>query len=526
MDELKLLEKMLRQRDKGELPDYQGTDVEEQQVASCDRLTQNGLVQAWLDEFRWKKNEELIGLIGDPAGSSSLAYMTQQCAMQVLLEREGEAFVKKLLSQRREEAKKQEEWQRKHDGEDGQEGFSAGAGREQERRGQPQKDAKGVGGVRKAGQGREEGQARAGDLQAVRQGPVVHSVQTSGAWGHMETSIVDRAAAVESNGRFRINLQNLDLHTQIFIKSRQDPTWSNIEDFEDHYGKPHDTSFATYEGVLLHENQHVEERIAVFNRHLPAFREQVKAIEASTKEEALERYEELYEKFERAVDAEYWAIGEAPARALEWEYYHEAYEQETGARGASRSSARAAGAAQGREESKAQQREMMMNALAGERRVERVQDDEEDLAEPEHAPDARRPRLVLVRSPELDAAALPGEGSAEVADAPAPPVKPAERPRLVALLSQRGLDPDPTREGLRFAGTRPVFGIGEQTRVMGAKAGVTLVRSPGWLESQRGLSTLPSSVEASGMAVDWLLRWWGEGAEEDRASGKRGPGKR
>ncbi|MDY0060945.1 MAG: hypothetical protein RBU45_14125 [Myxococcota bacterium] len=521
MDEHKLLEKMLRLEKKGELQDYQpdGGEREEQSDANVgSRNSPDGIIQSWLDQFRWKKNDELVALLWDqktgPAtgaagsnASSSFVDLTQRCAMQVLLERQGEDYLKRILQQRSNEFLHQEEWRRLHPmdaGEKGPDEISAAGQRLNAPKGQ-QKDAKGVGGVKQAEIGSEQGQARAQDLKAVVHLPLSHANQSS-AWGHMESFVVDRAATVEVNGRHRIQLNRLDLQTQIFIRGKGDPNWSCIDEFEDHYGGPHDTSFATYEGVLLHEQQHVNERTAIYNKHLAAFQSKVSRIEGASSQEALEQYEELFAEFEAKVDREYYEVGEVPARALEWEFYHALYEKETGATGVSRSQARAAGEAQGKKETAEHNASLTMNALASERQGgQRAEEADEELA----PAGVREASALLERQPGHEAGgSAPGASSAQG--------ETLSPPRLVALLNQRTLEPTvaPGGPALRFSGSRPLFGLGEQVRVAGAKAGVTLPQhDPSWLapSAPATSSAAPSSQED---AAGWLNRWWAEGASE------------
>ncbi len=489
MDELKLLEKMLRDKEKGLLQDFRGDEYDSSQEVAPDAANSpDGIVQAFLDELRWAKTDELVDLIWDPESQSSVARLYQRTAMQVLLEREGDEFVRRIIREQRQAERREDEWLRGRSMFDQQSGEFSGAGAMEPRRANVLKDAKGqIGGVKRAGRQVEDGKASARELKAVMNESMVTGSSES-AWGHMESWITDRAKAVEKDGVFKVKLEALDLHTKIYIRSKHDAAWSDIEDFEDFYGGPHDTAFATYEGVLLHESQHEKERTDVFLAHLAKFRDQVEHIEAESEEEAIERYMELFEQFEREQDEEYFEIGEIPARTIEWEYYHAQYEEATGARGVSRSSARSAGAKLGKEETAKAQESMMMAARASDRPAvgNRTRGRRVGGAAPSRA--VGTGSKILQYSGD-------GRWSSE-----------GDRPKLLGTIR----DTAARLSGGGFSGSRPVFGVGSDTRITGAKVGVPLPSVANWLDSTRA-SEEHGSAEAEG-AVRWLRQWWASGA--------------
>lgn len=507
MDELKLLERLLTQRDEGELQDYQGELDEERSAATAGQRNSaswDGVVQACLDQLRWRKTEEVIGLVWEPSARSSLAYMRQRCAMQVVMERKGEQFLHRLLREQRKVHGRDLTWLDSHDIDPTQVEiglYSAGAWRMEEQRDAPGKDAKRAeGGERTPGHGATKA--------ATRKEPLVTGANNT-AYGHMETWITDRARAREQDGHFRVGLEQLDLHTQVQIRGRQDAAWSPIEDFEEHYGGDHDTSFATYDGVLLHENQHVEERTQVFNKYLPWLRDHVSHIEAETEQEAFQKYEEIYEEFERKVDTEYFTIGEVPARALEWEYYHAAYEQETGERGVSRGAARAAGAAQGKKETARQLDGMQLMAQASERSGPRpVSARRASGGVGVERPGGAERASSVFGGPSAPGGRPTGRSGAGTA---------APRPRLVALLQDGRLRRNAVDDALRFGGTRPVFALDAEARVSGAKVGVPVAEDARWARrpARRTASATQRGVAPSAAAADWVLKWWRDGADDD-----------
>ncbi len=502
MDELKLLERMLIQREQGELQDYRGDLEEERSGRKSGRggRSWDGVVQGCLDQLRCRKTEDVIGLVWEPTSRSSFAYMRQRCAMQVVMERKGDKFLRRLVKEQRNTQGSDLSWLDAHNVDAAQVEiglFSAGAWRMEEQRDAPGKDSK-----RADGRDRAKG-PKGASKGAARREPLVTGASNT-AYGHMETWISDRARAREQDGLYRVSVEQLDVHTQVQIRSRHDPAWSPIEEFEDHYGGEHDTSFATYDGVLLHENQHVEERIEVFNKYLPWFRDQVAHIEAETEQEALEKYEEAYEAFERRVDSEYFTIGEVPARALEWEFYHALYEKETGAHGVSRGAARSAGAAQGKKETARQAEGMTMMALASERpggfRSVKPHGASGGVGVQKGGV-PRRAALVFGSSADPSGRSRGDDGG-------------ALRPRVVALLQDAQLRRSGADATLRFGGTRPVFAVGTQARVAGAKVGVTVAERAAWAMPPKGSGALPRAAGQSTDAAAWVLRWWSRGADD------------
>lgn len=230
-----------------------------------------------------------------------------------------------------------------------------------------------AGGVRAEAPGRETpAKAAAADADGQVKRRVVEEglAQERGADanGHVAYWVSDAAEVVQGERGWGVQMRALDLHTRIHVRDPGDPNFSAIEDFGPYYGGAFDLAFVEFTGVVLHEQTHVEEIRGVWAALWPEFRARVEAVAASSPGGAEAEYRTLFEEFDEALFAQYFASGEVGARAKEWEHYHRLYDRQVGRPegvAGGPGAARAAGARQGGKETVAAQEKAGLKQAAG-----------------------------------------------------------------------------------------------------------------------------------------------------------------
>ena len=130
------------------------------------------------------------------------------------------------------------------------------------------------------------------------------------------------------NGDCAINLSRADLTTEIRIWPRESgPYYSPLLEFASYYGSGYDPKFNVYEGVMKHEEQHVQEALASYEALIGTFRGEVAAIANPSAVAAEQLYQEAWKRFQDAFRKDFMASGEDPARKAEWRHYHQCFEQ-------------------------------------------------------------------------------------------------------------------------------------------------------------------------------------------------------
>ena len=125
---------------------------------------------------------------------------------------------------------------------------------------------------------------------------------------------------------YGIELGSTDLHTSIDIQPRGTKYYSPIAAFVEDYGRGYHPKFNTYEGVIAHERQHVDEAESAYALTVGAFEREVAAIREEGAAEAEHAFDSSFRRFERALDDAFQSSGEALARGAEWDFYHREFE--------------------------------------------------------------------------------------------------------------------------------------------------------------------------------------------------------
>lgn len=129
----------------------------------------------------------------------------------------------------------------------------------------------------------------------------------------------------DTEGKVRLNVETFDTFAYVTINANN--TYNDISEFKDYYENnlPYDESFNTEQGVIVHEQMHVEEYRAAYKTLRPAFLQDIANIRADSAGEAARLARARFEKFK--TDFRRLTRSEHSATNAEWDYYRKAYEE-------------------------------------------------------------------------------------------------------------------------------------------------------------------------------------------------------